>query len=85
MVASDIDGVRELIEHERNGLLVPPRQPRLLAAALGRIYADDRLRAGMVRTAREIIQRSYTAARRAREFEAEYLRLAAVAPGSAQP
>jgi glycosyltransferase involved in cell wall biosynthesis len=75
-VASDILGVRELIEHERNGLLVPPRHPQLLAAALERIYADDGLRATIVRSARDVIQRHYTAARQAREFEGEYLRLA---------
>jgi glycosyltransferase involved in cell wall biosynthesis len=77
IVATDIPGVREIIEHESNGLLVPPREPRELARALERIYADDQLRVRLVRTGRDVIQRRYTAARQAREFENEYLRLAA--------
>ena len=85
-VATDIPGVRELIEHERNGLLVPPRHPQLLAAALERVYADDGLRATIVRNAREVIQRHYSGARLAREFEAEYLRLApGIAAESTRP
>lgn len=76
-VATDIPGVREIIQHESNGLLVPPRAPALLARALERIHADDRLRARLVRNGRDVIQQQYTAARQAREFEVEYLRLAA--------
>ncbi len=34
VVASDVSGIPELIEHDRNGLLVPPEDPRSLAAAI---------------------------------------------------
>ncbi len=40
VVASDIDGVRELIRHEQSGLLVPPRKPLLLADAVVRLLRD---------------------------------------------
>ncbi len=75
VVASDIPGVREIIAHGRNGLLVPPGQPERLARALERIYADGALRAGLVSAGRAVVAQRYAAARQAREFEAEYLRL----------
>jgi glycosyltransferase involved in cell wall biosynthesis len=36
-VATDVSGIPELIEHERSGLLVPPRDEVALAAALERL------------------------------------------------
>jgi glycosyltransferase involved in cell wall biosynthesis len=48
-VASRVGGVEVLIEHERNGLLVPPGDVAALTAALERMVtdADLRLRLGM--------------------------------------
>jgi glycosyltransferase involved in cell wall biosynthesis len=43
-VASDIGGVPEFIVHARNGLLVPPGEPKALAAALGSILSDPDMR-----------------------------------------
>jgi len=37
VVASDVDGLREIVEHDRTGLLVPPDRPELLARALARL------------------------------------------------
>jgi glycosyltransferase involved in cell wall biosynthesis len=34
LVASDTDGCHEVIDHGRNGLLVPPRDPEALAVAI---------------------------------------------------
>jgi glycosyltransferase involved in cell wall biosynthesis len=45
VVASRLSGIPELIEHEVNGLLVPPRNPEALAAALRRIHEEPSLRA----------------------------------------
>ncbi len=54
-VSTTVSGIPELIEHERTGLLVPPRSPAALAAALLRLIEDPGLRrtlgdAGFVRT-----------------------------------
>ena len=43
VVASDIGGVRDLVEHETNGLLVPPGDEAALANALGRLLTDRTL------------------------------------------
>ena len=54
-VSTTVSGIPELIEHERTGLLVPPRAPAALAAAVLRLIEDPVLRrtlgdAGFVRT-----------------------------------
>jgi glycosyltransferase involved in cell wall biosynthesis len=57
IVATDIRGCREAVEHGVNGLLVPMKDARELAAALGRLLDDADLRqklsAGGLRLARE--------------------------------
>jgi glycosyltransferase involved in cell wall biosynthesis len=44
MVLSDIRGCRELGQHDRELLLVPPRDPDALTAAVSRLVDDDDLR-----------------------------------------
>lgn len=43
-VTTDTAGCREIVRHEVNGLLVPPRDPEALATALARLINDDSLR-----------------------------------------
>lgn len=43
VVSTPISGIPELIEDGRHGLLVPPRDPAALAAALRRVLSDDAL------------------------------------------
>lgn len=43
IVASDIHGYKGVVRRDREGLLVPPRQPRELAGAVGRILEDPAL------------------------------------------
>ena len=44
VVGSAVGGIPEAIEDGRTGLLVPPREPAALAAALGRLLDEPRLR-----------------------------------------
>lgn len=44
VVSTALAGIPELIQHEENGLLVPPRDPARLAAALERLLTDGALR-----------------------------------------
>lgn len=44
VVASDIDGYNSVLTHEKEGLLVPPRNPDRLAEALVRLLKDRSLR-----------------------------------------
>ena len=53
IVASDIHGYKGVIRRGREGLLVPPREPKAIAAAIGRLLRDDELRAAMGEAGRE--------------------------------
>lgn len=59
VVSSAIPGTEELIEDGRSGLLVPPRDPEALASALGRLLADERLRADLAAAARQRAEREF--------------------------
>jgi glycosyltransferase involved in cell wall biosynthesis len=52
-IGSDVPGVKEVIEHERTGLLVPPGDPQALAQAVLRLLRDDPLAAQLARAARQ--------------------------------
>lgn len=52
LVASDIDGCREVIDHGRNGLLVPPQEPDVLAAAIHHLLEHPREREQLATEAR---------------------------------
>jgi len=53
VVASDIHGYKGVVRRDREGLLVPPRKPKAIAAAIARLLADDELRARMGDDGRE--------------------------------
>jgi glycosyltransferase involved in cell wall biosynthesis len=51
VVATAVGGILEIVEHGRNGLLVPPRDPRALAGAILRLAGDADLRVKLGRAA----------------------------------
>jgi glycosyltransferase involved in cell wall biosynthesis len=53
VVASDTGGLPEIVDHERTGLLVPPRDVKVLTSALVRILADRSLAEVMGRAGRD--------------------------------
>ena len=52
VVSTNVGGMPYLIEHERDGLLVPPRDPRAMAAAVRRLVSDPSLAARLSHAAR---------------------------------
>lgn len=56
LVLSDIRGCREIGAHEREVLLVPPRDAAALIAAIERLIGDAALRAGLAKRARQRAQ-----------------------------
>jgi phosphatidylinositol alpha-mannosyltransferase len=53
IVASDIHGYKGVVRRGREALLVPPREPKPLAAAIARLLRDDELRRAMGEAGRE--------------------------------
>ena len=47
IVCSDIHGYKGVVRRGREGLLVPPRKPKAVAAAVAQLLRDDQLRARM--------------------------------------
>ena len=53
IVCSDIHGYKGVVRRGREGLLVPPRQPKPLATAIGRLLGDEALRREMGEAGRQ--------------------------------
>ncbi|GIU85499.1 MAG: glycosyl transferase [Acidimicrobiia bacterium] len=62
VVASALGGIPELVEPGRDGFLVPPDDPRRLAATLARVLHDPALARAMGRAARARIARDHDSA-----------------------
>jgi glycosyltransferase involved in cell wall biosynthesis len=52
IVSTAVDGCREVLEDAVTGLLVPPRDPAALSAALGRVLDDEGMRRRLGENAR---------------------------------
>lgn len=63
VVATGVIGSAEVVEHERTGLLVPPRRSGALAAALRQTLGDGELRARMRSAGKQRYLDRYTSAR----------------------
>jgi glycosyltransferase involved in cell wall biosynthesis len=85
VVASAVGGLVNLVEHERTGLLVPPKDPPALRAALDRLLADGDLRLRLGRAGREKIVAGYSWDKVVGETRAVYERAVAPVPKVRQP
>jgi hypothetical protein len=81
VVTADTPGVREVIRHEQNGLLVPAGDADALAAALRRLAADPGLRARLGAAARATYLRAGTPAAAAAPLAAALRARSASLPG----
>jgi glycosyltransferase involved in cell wall biosynthesis len=76
IVATDIDGVREIVSEGETGLLVPPKNPDRLAAAILRLLNDPELSARLGQNARSAIPARFSLSRMVEEIGQLYLELA---------
>jgi len=60
IVATDVPGCREIVRHGRNGFLVLPGDPRILAGALKILIEDPGLRVKMGAFGREIVEAEFS-------------------------
>jgi glycosyltransferase involved in cell wall biosynthesis len=60
VVATAVGGVPELVREGETGLLVPPRDPGALAAALGTLAADPELRRRLGEAGRRRVETEFS-------------------------
>ena len=59
-IGTDLEGNPELVRHEQTGLLVPPRKPEALAAAMLRMIERPDLRQATARAGRELVEAHFS-------------------------
>ena len=77
VVASDVGGLKRIIQHGRNGILVPPGSSKSLGEALVLLLKDAQFRKQLADQARVSIEKEYTpefVAHRAMEIYDKILR-----------
>ncbi len=65
VITADTPGIREVLQHGRDAVLVPPGEPAALAAALISVAADADARERLGAAARETYERTGTPERAA--------------------
>lgn len=68
IIASQVGGILDIVQNGRNGWLVPPQSPGLLADAMSRLAADGELRRAMASRSRELALECYSAELYARNY-----------------
>ncbi len=59
IVATAVDGIRDVIENEKDGLLVPPKNSKALAAAIVKLLQDRRLAKQMGKRAKRKAEQQF--------------------------
>lgn len=61
IIATDVPGCREVIRHNVNGLMIPPKNPIELAKALKILIEDPELRKKLGETGADIVEKEFSA------------------------
>jgi glycosyltransferase involved in cell wall biosynthesis len=77
VVATDVGGTGEVVRHGHTGLLVPPKDPEALAAAINEMLAQPARAGEMGRLGRRIVEDRFSAHAMVRQMEQLYLDLVA--------
>jgi glycosyltransferase involved in cell wall biosynthesis len=72
VVASAVGGIPEMIEHGRTGLLVPPRDPEALAAAIVRLLKDHPYADTLAKAAQNLVHDRFCVELMVRAIETIY-------------
>jgi glycosyltransferase involved in cell wall biosynthesis len=66
VVATEVGGIPEIVAHGETALLVPPRDPAAMAAAIERLISDPGAASTLARQAREKVETDYSPESRAK-------------------
>jgi glycosyltransferase involved in cell wall biosynthesis len=81
VIGTNLEGNPELIRHGETGLLVPPRDPRAIAAAVLTFVADPALRRRTAHAGRQRVEAEFSLRVKVARMEALYRELVAAAGG----
>jgi len=76
VVATDVGGVSDVVTSGETGLLVPPKDSKVLANAVLRLLRDEKLRRSLEERAKASVYPKYDVSRLTQDMENLYLRLA---------
>jgi glycosyltransferase involved in cell wall biosynthesis len=82
VVATWVGGTPEIVNHDHDGILVPPSDPPAMARGILRLLGDDGLRAEMGARAEQSARSKFDIRRRVAEMEAVYDELLSASPPS---
>jgi len=80
VVATDVGSVRELIQHDKTGILVPAASPAATADAILRLIRDPVLKCGIAAAGQSEVRRCFTVRHMIEEIEALYDEILARSP-----
>lgn len=80
VIGTDVPGIREVVQHRRNGLLVPCGQPRALAAAALELLHDPLLRKQLSQAALCSVRSEFDGRANIRQLIAEFDGIASMSP-----
>lgn len=72
VIVTAVDGSREIVQHNQNGLIVPVKDPEALAAAMTLLHRDTTLRGRLQVAATATVSREYCMEKMARKVEGIY-------------
>jgi glycosyltransferase involved in cell wall biosynthesis len=75
VVATEIDGVTEVVKHDTTGLLVPPRDPAALASAITSVLKDQGLAHRLAVAGRKLVEERFAMSRVVAEVDRFYATL----------
>lgn len=76
VVATDVGGTGEVVRHGQSGVLIPPKDPALLAKTIDAILAEPKHLREMGRVGRRIVVERFSAMSMVRQMENLYYQLA---------
>lgn len=75
VIATNVGGNQDVIQHESNGLLIEAGRPENLAAAMARLINEAELRSDLARTARDHVRQGFSLSNTIKTYAAHYRQL----------
>jgi glycosyltransferase involved in cell wall biosynthesis len=84
VVATNVGGIPEIVEHEVSGLLVEPENPEALGAAIRRVLTDSRLREELAKNGYSRVMERFCTARNGTAYVDTFVSVLSAGPTTPQ-